>query len=204
MSKASYPYPDDEFDAPPDPDGTRGVHRAPRSAWRRWWPFLVVLVVVPALAYGAVTLATRNGMVPGFDPGAGSTAGASGDESETPADDGSGDTPSGDASTPAASATATSTPSAVALGTPITVTNGAGIAGIAATAQTKLTAAGFTAVSAATGSKGTLTASTVFYATEALKPTADKVASTLGLTAVTQSATKSGGAITVMLVTKLP
>jgi dihydroorotate dehydrogenase len=155
---------------------------------------------VPVLAYGAVTLAARNGIVPGFDPG--STTVPSGDSSSAAPGDGSGV----GASTPAAAPTAaptTSTP-AVALGTQITVTNVAGISGIAAAAETKLKAAGFTALTTGNGSKGTLTASTVFYATEALKPTAAKVASTLGLTAVTQSTTKSGGSITVMLVAKLP
>ena len=55
MSKASYPYPPDEFDAADDHDGPRGVHRSPRTTWSKLWPFLVVLVVFPALAYGVVT-----------------------------------------------------------------------------------------------------------------------------------------------------
>ncbi|MSS83368.1 LytR family transcriptional regulator [Actinomycetaceae bacterium WB03_NA08] len=44
-------YPTDEFDNPPS-DGPVGVHRKPASPWRPVIPFLVILLVVPLLAWG--------------------------------------------------------------------------------------------------------------------------------------------------------
>ncbi|MCG2797282.1 MAG: LytR C-terminal domain-containing protein [Cellulomonas sp.] len=203
MSKASYPYPDDEFDAPGDPDGPRGIHRAPRSAWSRWWPFVVVIVVVPLIAFGGVWYAARNGYVshiPGLSDSS-STAEADADASAS-AD------PTGSAAateTPAATeAPATTAPVAPVLSTTVDVVNAAGISGIAATAAAKLQAAGFTSVTTGNGSKDGATASTVFYASEDLATTAQQVATTLGLTTVTLSADQAGDAITVLLVAKLP
>lgn len=211
MSKASYPYPDDEFDAPSGDDSPRGVHRAPRSAWRRWWPFLAVIVVVPALVFAGVTYAAKSGYVshlPGV-PGSSASAGDSTAADDGAADDGAADD-GGDATAPATTAppqpaaSQPPAPAAPVLSTKVSVVNAAGISGLAATASSKLQKAGFTAVSATNGSKSGTTTSTVFYASEDLAPTAKLVASTLGLTTVTQSADKSGGAITVLLVAKLP
>ncbi|WP_159807966.1 LytR C-terminal domain-containing protein [Cellulomonas citrea] len=211
MSKASYPYPDDEFDAPSGDDSPRGVHRAPRSAWRRWWPFLAVIIVVPALVFAGVTYAAKNGYVSHLPGVPGSSASAGDDASDdAAADDGSADdgatapAPSTPAPPPATQPPATTAPAAPVLSTKVSVVNAAGISGLAATASSKLQKAGFTAVSATNGSKSGTTTSTVFYASEDLAPTAKLVASTLGLTTVTQSADKSGGAITVLLVSKLP
>jgi hypothetical protein len=199
VSKAAYPYPDDEFDAPGSPDGPRGVHRAPRSAWRRWWPFLAVLVIVPVLAYGGVWLAARNGVVvPGASLVGGTSPSTSADTTPEASAAGT-DAASSGAAAPA------ETPAAPApvLTSPVKVVNAAGVSGLAASASTKLKAAGFTAVSVANGSKGKLTASTVYYAKADLAVTAQQVTSTLGLTAVQESATEAGGSITVVLVTKL-
>ncbi|MCR6493415.1 hypothetical protein [Cellulomonas sp. P24] len=52
MSKARYPYPADEFDAVDAHAGPRGVHRRARSVWTRVWPFLLVIVLFPAIAWG--------------------------------------------------------------------------------------------------------------------------------------------------------
>ena len=57
---SGYEYPEDEFDGADD-DGRVpvGVHRAPAPRWRSWLPLLIVIVVVPVLAWGAVTLMGR-------------------------------------------------------------------------------------------------------------------------------------------------
>ncbi|MBU4213082.1 MAG: LytR C-terminal domain-containing protein [Actinobacteria bacterium] len=211
MSKASYPYPDDEFDTPADPDGPRGIHRAPRSAWSRWWPFLVVIVVVPLIAFGGVWFAARNGYVsdiPGLGGASSSARAGADDEASADAgapDDGTSDAPSESAAAPQApAAPAPSQPAGPVLSTKVNVVNAAGVSGLAATAATKLQAAGFTAVTTGNGSKGGATSSTVFYASEGLATTAQQVATTLGLTTVTLSADKAGGAISVVLVAKLP
>ncbi|WP_426594327.1 LytR C-terminal domain-containing protein [Cellulomonas sp. McL0617] len=191
MSKAETHYPEDEFDVP-NPDAARGVHRAPRSAWSRWWPFVAVLVIAPLIAYGLVTLASRQGDLP--------TAGSS--QSTDPAATDNATAPAGDAPTdstaqsPAASAPAAPTANKAA---PIEVLNAAQISGLAKTEAAKLTGAGFTAVT--TGNfTGTKPAdSVVYYKSEDLAPTAQLVATTLGITTVTLSADQSGPGISVVL-----
>ena len=57
MRVSNYDYPEDEFDVGED-DGPVpvGVHRAQVPRWRSWVPLLAILIIVPALAWGAVTL----------------------------------------------------------------------------------------------------------------------------------------------------
>ena len=197
MSKAAYPYPPDEFDAPPDPDAPRGVHRAPRSAWSRWWPFLAVIVIVPLVAWGAVTLLAQNGQLPDL-PGAGSTA-RTDDESTAP--------PSETAST-APTDTTTSEPPAQEttpaapqpdLAVPVSVLNGAKINGLAKKVSDQLSAAGFTAVTADNTTATSPAASTVFYGSDDLAATAQLVASTIKVDAVVQSPADAPAGITVVL-----
>ncbi|WP_315098099.1 LytR C-terminal domain-containing protein [uncultured Cellulomonas sp.] len=195
MSKAEYSYPEDEFDVPSNPDVPRGVHRAPRSAWNRWWPFLVVLVLAPVLAFVLVNLAAREGNLPTLPGTSDSPVAEDEPTTETPAD---GETPPADegAETPPADEPVAPTP---VLTTPVAVLNAAGIGGIAAAQAEKLTTAGFTAVT--TGNvESSLDDSVVYYASEDQKVTADLVASTLGLTVVTLSAPDAGTGIAVVLV----
>ncbi|WP_456844292.1 LytR C-terminal domain-containing protein [Cellulomonas sp. P5_C6] len=196
MSKAEYSYPEDEFDVPSNPDVPRGVHRAPRTAWSRWWPFVLVLVLAPVLAFVLVNLAARNGDLPDL-PG---TTDSPSEQADAPDDTAT------DAATDGATDAATETPpadeqtaAAPVMDTPVTVLNAAKIGGLAAAQAAKLTAAGFTAV--ATGNfTGTVPAdSVVYYAAEDQKATADLVASTLGLTTVTLSAADAGTGISVVL-----
>ena len=51
-----YEYPADEFDEPNDSVLPAGVHRRPLPAWRNWLPLLLIVVIVPALAWGALAL----------------------------------------------------------------------------------------------------------------------------------------------------
>ena len=69
MSVSNYDYPEDEFDVGED-DGPVpvGVHRAQVPRWRSWVPLLAIIIIVPALAWGAVTLAWTYGL-PELDPG---------------------------------------------------------------------------------------------------------------------------------------
>ncbi|MGY4643814.1 LytR C-terminal domain-containing protein [Cellulomonas sp. URHB0016] len=202
MSKADYPYPDDEFDraADADPDIPRGVHRAPRSAWSRWWPFVVVVVLAPLLAFGAVTVwglvndssmtgtddsgATVPDDAATSDPGDGAQAPAEGAETGTP-------------EPPAQTEPPTPTP---VLTTPVTVLNGASIKNLAGTQADKLTAVGFTAVDTGNTTGARPGENTVFYKSEDLKDTATMVGQTLGITTVTMSAAQAGDGITVVLV----
>ncbi len=198
MSKADYPYPDDEFDAPPDPSAPRSVHRAPRSAWSRWWPFLAVLVLAPLVAYGLVTFMARSGNSPvaGFtdgddEPSITATTDAPTDEASEP------QSPSADPTTEAPPA------AQPVLSTPVTVLNAAGVQGLAAKGAAKLTSAGFTSVKPDNFRGAKPAASVVYYASDALKPTADLVASTLGVATVTLAPQQAGTGISVVLVTDL-
>jgi len=192
VSKAEYSYPEDEFDVPSNPDVPRGVHRAPRSVWSRWWKFLVVLALLPVLAFTLVNLAARDGNLPAL-PGTSNTPDAQDEAPEDPATEGEAPV---EPETPAAEETAAA-PTPV-LTTPVEVLNAASIGGLAGRQATKLTEAGFTAVETGNADP-TVDESTVYYTSEDLRPTADLVAQTLGLTEVTLQAGDEAG-ISVLLV----
>ncbi|WP_051682024.1 LytR C-terminal domain-containing protein [Cellulomonas sp. HZM] len=202
MSKADYPYADDEFDAPRGPDVPRGVHRAPRSAWSRWWPFLVVLVVVPALAYALVTWASRD---------------RSTDDSSSPEPDvtQTETTKATDDATPPATSEPPESPSQgptsdestgdatpeVDFATPVVIQNAAGVKGLAARTAAEVTAAGFSKVVAENFSGAKPSESTVYYSSSDQQATAQAVADAIGVDAVTLSESDAGDGITVVLVT---
>lgn len=80
----------------------------------------------------------------------------------------------------------------------VTVINGTGISGYAATKQGVLTSAGYTNVAASNPTGSLPSATVVWYESDADKATADDVASTLGITNV-QQASGLGGSIVVVL-----
>ena len=191
MSKAEYSYPEDEFDVPSNPDVPRGVHRAPRSAWSRWWPFLLVLVLAPALAFTLVNLAARQGNLPAL-PG---TSVAPEAEVETPAETATGGEAPAEETAPVEEVPVAPGP---VLDTPIVILNAAGIGGLASEQAQELTTAGFTTVT--TGNIDDPTDdSVVYYASEDQLVTAQLVAQTLGLTEVTSGAPDGGTGIAVVL-----
>jgi len=201
VSKADYPYPEDEFDAI-SPDAPTGVHRAPRSAWSRWWPFVVVLVVVPALAYGAVAFLSRTGDLP---LGGGTSQGqddAAGDSEDPVVDDGTADAPDGTEgeASPEPEEPTTEAPQPV-LTTPVSVLNGARVSGLAGRVADQLTAAGFTDVSPDNAPDPLPAQSTVYITSEDLRATADLVASTVNVPTIEVAPERAGGGITVVLVT---
>lgn len=168
-------------------------------------PFVLVLVLAPLLAYGIVTFVTRGGDLP--------IVGGSGDDDGTPAatatstpgtDDAQTDDTGEEPTAPDEEEPTQEAPAAEPdLATSVTVFNAAGIQGLAATAGQKLTGAGFTDVSPEnfTGTKPA--SSTVYYASEDDRATADLVASTLGLGTVQLDAAQAGDGIVVVLVSAL-
>ncbi|GIG27700.1 LytR C-terminal domain-containing protein [Cellulomonas marina] len=226
MSTAGYPYPEDEFDAAPDPDGPRGAHRAPRPALVRWAPFLVTALVLAALAVALVSWQFSSGTptaLPGLVPGVTSTAdegatdegatGGSADEGTDGATDGAADpaasepaadpaaTPTEAVPTePAPSPTPTEPPAPQPdLSTTVQVFNATGITGLAGRQADRLEDAGFTDVTSGNRSRGGLSASTVLYSTDDQAATAALVASTLGVDAVALDAATAGGDVVVVL-----
>ncbi len=199
MKPGSYPYPPDEFDAAARAGGPRGVHRAPRSRWSRWWPFVVVLVVFPALAYGAVTLLSD------WD-GLGSSGGDDTAE-EQPADDVPDDEQATE-ETPSATPTETETatpepppPPPLNQARPVDVFNATNRSGLAGNASDRLQAAGFTDVSALNWDGEDPASSIVYYPTADDITTAQTVAQTLGIGQVVESATEAPEGIVVVLAT---
>lgn len=149
-------YEEDEFDRAADSQPA-GAHRQPVSRLKLAWPFLVAIVVAPLLAWGFVTLYTSLSGTPAATP--------------TP--------------TPTQQETQAPTPTVeVHKDTAVTVYNAAGVQGMAAKAAEKITADGFTKVSATNANARGVSASTVYYTSEDLKDTAESVASLLGIESV--------------------
>ena len=200
MSKADYPYPEDEFDAI-SPDAPTGVHRAPRSAWSRWWPFVLVLVLVPALAYGAVAYLSRTGDVPlvggptqGQEPPAG--------EEPTPDDAGESDAPpEGEGEGEAPPEAETTEPPAPQLDVPVVVLNGARVGGLAGRVAEELEAVGFVDVKPDNATEPLPPISTVYVASADLQATGELVATTVGVSAIVVDAEQAGLGVTLVLVT---
>ncbi|SFK17341.1 LytR C-terminal domain-containing protein [Cellulomonas sp. KH9] len=200
MSKADYPYPEDEFDAI-SPDAPTGVHRAPRSAWSRWWPFLLVLLVVPVLAYGAVEYLSRTGDLPQSGGGTAQEQPEVPAEEDPAAGEGAGDgteEPGGEAEPPVEETAPAPEP---VLTTPVAVLNGARVSGLAGRVADELTAAGFTDVTPDNASSALPAESTVYVASEELRPTAELVAATIDVPTVEVAPDRAGGGIVVLLVT---
>ena len=202
MRVSNYDYPEDEFDVGED-DGPVpvGVHRAQVPRWRSWVPLLAIIVIVPSLAWGAVTL---------FLNGTGGSGGSSGTASSSrPAQGGQAastrasgeksgkasqpaDNKSADASAkPSASASASASSSGnVDFNTGVTVANGTSTSGLAKGASDKLTNGGFTAVNVTPGIyEGEEPAkSTVYFSSPENRPAAEEVGKKLGISNVVESA----------------
>ncbi|WP_263120898.1 LytR C-terminal domain-containing protein [Cellulomonas fimi] len=203
MTKGNYPYPEDEFDAAPGSDTPIGVHRAPRTWWSRWWPFVAVIVLVPVVTVAAVLWASSwDGLGNGGDDQANveltdDPAATATDGAEDPA--ATEGTTEGDAATEEPPATEEAPAPTADLAQAIEVLNAANRNGLAADAADQLGTAGFTSVTAGNGSASTADVTTVFYATPELQVTAQAVADALGITTVTESADVADGGIVVLL-----
>ncbi len=203
MTKGSDRYPEDEFDAEPAQDAPVGVHRAPRSWWSRWWPFVAVVVAVPALTVGFVLWASSwDGRLPFGDDETSPAAAApetSAAPEETAADP---EAPVEEApveEAPVEETPVEEAPPAPDLAASVRVLNASGITGLAAGAGADLEDAGFTAVETGNGNAGGSTATTVFYGTPELAATAQQVATTLGVANVVESADVAPGGVVVLL-----
>lgn len=206
MSKGSYPYPEDEFDAAEDLDGPRGVHRAPRSRWRALLPFAVVLVVFAGLGAGVLLYLANSDVTLPAGLGSGATAGDDAGDGAT--EEGGGDAAAGEGgeTTAPADGEAAEQPPATEPAAPapdlaaaVTVFNAAKVAGLAGETAEKLTSAGFTNVDTGNHTGAGVDGTTVFYAVEAQRVTAEAVAQALGITQVLPSATQASAGIAVVL-----
>ena len=206
MSVSNYDYPEDEFDVGDD-DGPVpvGVHRAQVPRWRSWVPLLAIIIIVPALAWGAVTL---------FLNGSGGSGSSDAVSSSQPAQGGqaggnkNADKNADSADNKAGAATAKPSASASASGnvdftTRVTVSNGTNTEGLAKGASEKLTNGGFTAVEVIPGiyENAEPAQSTVYFSTPGARSAAEEIGKRLGVSNVTEGTEENtqGAPIAVIL-----
>ena len=206
MSVSNYDYPEDEFDVGDD-DGPVpvGVHRAQVPRWRSWVPLLAIIVIVPALAWGAVTL---------FLNGSGGSGSSDAVSSSRPAQGGqaggnknadkNADSANNKAGAASAKPSASASPSGnVDFTTRVTVANGTNTDGLAKGASEKLTNGGFTAVEVIPGiyENAEPAQSTVYFSSPQARPAAEEVGKRLGISNVVEGTAENtqGATIAVIL-----
>ena len=202
MSVSNYDYPEDEFDVGDD-DGPVpvGVHRAQVPRWRSWAPLLAIIIIVPALAWGAVTLFLNSSGGSGSSDAVSSTQPAQGGQGGQAADKQAADKKGAAASAkPSASASASGN---VDFNTKVTVSNGTYTDGLAKGASEKLTNGGFTSVEVISGvyENAEPAASTVYFSSPEARPAAEEVGKRLGISNVAEGTEEStqGAPIAVIL-----
>ncbi|WP_081376692.1 LytR C-terminal domain-containing protein [Actinomyces oris] len=190
MRVSNYDYPEDEFDVGDD-DGPVpvGVHRAQVPRWRSWAPLLAIIIIVPALAWGAVTL-FLNGS------GGSKSSDAVSSSSSQPAQSGqAGDNKNTDKNAENNAGAASAKPSASAspsgnvdFTTRVTVSNGTNTDGLAKGASEKLTNGGFTAVEVIPGiyESAEPAQSTVYFSSPEARPAAEEIGKRLGISNVVE------------------
>ena len=172
------------------------MHRTPRSAWSRWWPFLVVVVLFPALAFGMVTWVSNGGGLPWSGAAAGpstSSTSPSGTTTESSPSESASESPT---QTPSPTETPTPEPD---LATAVQVENATKTSGLAGGARDTLKAAGFTDVSIGNWTGPSVGTTVVFYPAAADLGTAAKVAELLGIDRVVEDATQAADGVVVVL-----
>ena len=162
------------------------------------WPFLAVLVIVPAAAWGISHILISGGSQPKATTSVTATASASASATTPSA------SPSSEATaSPSASATTSETPSPsptipVRHSAKISVLNGTGTQGLAAQKVSALANAGFDGASAANARGWDTEVTTVYYEDPNLKPTAEEVANVLGISRVVQTQTGDPDVVVVL------
>ena len=191
MSVSNYDYPEDEFDVGDD-DGPVpvGVHRAQVPRWRSWVPLLAIIIIVPALAWGAVTLFLNSSGGSGSSDAVSSSQPAQGGQAGGNKNaDKNADSANNKAGAASAKPSASASPSGnVDFTTRVTVANGTNTDGLAKGASEKLTNGGFTAVEVIPGIyENTEPAkSTVYFSSPESRPAAEEVGKKLGISNVVE------------------
>ena len=205
MSVSNYDYPEDEFDVGDD-DGPVpvGVHRAQVPRWRSWVPLLAIIVIVPALAWGAVTLFLNGSGGSGSSDAVSSSqpaqGGQAGGNKNADSKGDKGDKGGAASAKPSASASPSGN---VDFTTRVTVANGTNTDGLAKGASEKLTNGGFTAVEVIPGIyEGEEPAkSTIYFSTPEARSAAEEIGKRLGVSNVTEGTEENtqGAPIAVIL-----
>ena len=152
-----------------------GMHRPKPSKWKNVWPFLAILVIVPALGWAAATALSRQQATVSNAPSPAAPSAAPTPEA----------TPSAEP-TPSASSSSPSASSEPDHGAVIQVLNGTGTQGFAGQQAQILNQAGYAGTSAANADGWATQTSTVFYEDPRMEGTAKDVAAKLGISNVRQ------------------
>lgn len=191
---SQYSYSPDEFDTDEDSVAPVGVHRAQLPAWRSWLPLLLVIVIAPMLAWGAVTLLSDS-----VDSKTSAKATSAAQEPEETQAPGPAPTtkvgqvaPGTGSAEPSSGSSKGSGPTDFTLG--VTVHNGTTVSGLAGRTGDRLRNAGYTSVTVSQGiySATDPQTTTVFYGSDTNLPSAQAVAETLGIQNVVKSTDATG------------
>ena len=190
MSVSNYDYPEDEFDVGDD-DGPVpvGVHRAQVPRWRSWVPLLAIIIIVPALAWGAVTLFLNGSGGSGSSDAVSSSqpaqGGQAGGNKNADSKGDKGDKGGAASAKPSASASPSGN---VDFTTRVTVANGTNTDGLAKGASEKLTNGGFTAVEVIPGiyENAEPAKSTVYFSSPEARTAAEEIGKRLGISNVVE------------------
>ena len=190
MSVSNYDYPEDEFDVGDD-DGPVpvGVHRAQVPRWRSWVPLLAIIIIVPALAWGAVTLFLNSSGGSGSSDAVSSSqpaqGGQAGGNKNADSKGDKGDKGGAASAKPSASASASGN---VDFNTGVSVANGTNTDGLAKGASEKLTNGGFTAVEVIPGiyENAEPAKSTVYFSSPEARTAAQEIGKRLGISNVVE------------------
>jgi LytR cell envelope-related transcriptional attenuator len=181
----------------------RGAHRARTNPLVAALPLLVVVIVVAAVIGVAYALFVKpsgdtsaNEPLTSTTPPAATSAPATAQPSVTSSKSSS----SSSSSSASASTSTSSAPAAVDTSAAFTVANGSGKTGLAGRVTSALKHAGFSGASVDTNSwRGTpVSETTVFYAKDSQKATAEAIASALGNGHARKSASDANGGIVVV------
>ena len=206
MSVSNYDYPEDEFDVGDD-DGPVpvGVHRAQVPRWRSWVPLLAIIIIVPALAWGAVTLFLNSSGGSGSSDAVSSSQPAQGGQAGGNKNaDKNADSANNKAGAASAKPSASASPSGnVDFTTRVTVANGTNTDGLAKGASEKLTNGGFTAVEVIPGiyENAEPAKSTVYFSSPEARTAAQEIGKRLGISNVVEGTAENtqGATIAVIL-----
>lgn len=205
---SDYDYPPDEFDQPPAAGQSVGIHRAPQSKWSKVWPYLVVIIIFAALAYGVVSwfASQKPSSDTGSGPTSSSTQPAETTDPESPeatenSDEPSADEPSAEETsaepeesetTPEPEPTEEETTAELNRAVDVRVLNATRRAGLAGSGVNTLSGAGWTNATAANYSGGAVSASVVWFKSEEHRADAEQIASDLGISNVSMEPTLVG------------
>lgn len=189
-------YAPDEFDELGENRVPQGVHRAPVSKARTWLPFLIVLILAPALGIGLVLYLTRDA-----DPTPTPTTAPTSETSVAPTEEGEDPTVTEEPTTeePTEEEPEPEPDPELDFAAPVSVLNGANVQGLAGRTQERLTVAGWGSVEAGNYQSAQPTTSTIFHPDDQFADEAQAIADELGIDSVVANSSAAPSSIIVVL-----